>query len=252
MGETAKTPKSPPKTHCLLGTPGALAVEPVCGPRTDPGFQTRFRGHEGLLVALGAFCAVLGSGCHEPLTRTNAVAALDGGADAGSDADAGPDGDAGCSAGYQDNDGDGTCLPDCETAGLACMGHAHCDDGQGAVVCVCDAGYQDNDSNGSCLPSCDAAALDCRPNSHCSDAAGPAQCVCDDGFQDNDGDGACLPSCAGAGETCGGHGTCDDSSGEATCACSSEYAGKHCTDCAIGYQDIRARNNSQCRYRLGC
>jgi hypothetical protein len=40
-----------------------------------------------------------------------------------------------CDAGYQDNDGDGTCLPSC--AATAC-GAAGCDDSTGVAVCACD------------------------------------------------------------------------------------------------------------------
>ncbi len=46
-----------------------------------------------------------------------------------------------CNAGYQDNDGDGTCLPDCATSGLDCGLHGACDDSSGAAVCTCDEGY---------------------------------------------------------------------------------------------------------------
>jgi hypothetical protein len=52
-----------------------------------------------------------------------------------------------CAAGYQDNDGDGTCLPSCSTG--SCGAHSHCDDATGVAVCACDPGYADNGA-GAC------------------------------------------------------------------------------------------------------
>jgi hypothetical protein len=153
-------------------------------------------------VALGRLCGSVVGGCAED---THGVAA-DGGAagEAGSDstgdvgadgyesgyeagedasgdvaveADGWPDGQVDCPAGLQDHDGDGECLPDCQTAGLGCVGHAHCDDGQGWVKCVCDLGYQDKDEDGSCRASCATADLDCGSDSHCDDEGGTASCV---------------------------------------------------------------------------
>jgi hypothetical protein len=45
-----------------------------------------------------------------------------------------------CDAGYQDNDGDGACLPDCATAGLDCGPGQVCSDDSGSAQCV--AGQQ--------------------------------------------------------------------------------------------------------------
>src|SRR5690606_39309137 len=44
-----------------------------------------------------------------------------------------------CAPGYQDNDGDGTCEPDCSLAHLACVRGA-CEDSSGTAVCVCETG----------------------------------------------------------------------------------------------------------------
>ncbi len=57
---------------------------------------------------------------------------------------------AACAAGYQDNDGDGDCLPDCGLLGWACSGHGQCDDTGGVAICLCDAGYTD-DGAGNCI-----------------------------------------------------------------------------------------------------
>ena len=43
----------------------------------------------------------------------------------------------GCEPGQQDNDNDGTCAPDCDTANLGCTGStAACDDSSGTAMCV--------------------------------------------------------------------------------------------------------------------
>ena len=54
--------------------------------------------------------------------------------DDASPADGGDAGDAGseCPAGFQDNDGDGECAPDCGAAGLTCGAMAVCTDGSAA------------------------------------------------------------------------------------------------------------------------
>ncbi|MBN1944974.1 MAG: right-handed parallel beta-helix repeat-containing protein, partial [Bradymonadales bacterium] len=42
-----------------------------------------------------------------------------------------------CADGYQDNDGNGTCLADCATADPFCWDHGECDDSSGEAICVC-------------------------------------------------------------------------------------------------------------------
>jgi hypothetical protein len=54
-----------------------------------------------------------------------------------------------CDAGYQDHDGDGTCRPDCVTAGYTCSDHGVCDDSSGEPLCLCDLGYEP-DGQGGC------------------------------------------------------------------------------------------------------
>ena len=44
-----------------------------------------------------------------------------------------------CAEGFQDNDGDGTCKPDCSLASLGCV-HGACEDSSGTAVCVCETG----------------------------------------------------------------------------------------------------------------
>lgn len=209
----------------------------------------------GLL--LGSLCALLGCACGNDAAMSNGTDAgaadvdpdnaqdahADTLADASFDADdardveAATDADTGCPQGTQDNDLDGSCLPDCETSGLTCAAHAHCDDGEGTVRCVCDDGYQDHDANGSCLADCATAAPSCGANARCEDGGGVAACVCEDGFQDHDHDGSCLPTCATSGTSCSGHGTCSDGTGLATCECDDGYAGDDCGECALGHQD---------------
>ncbi len=54
-----------------------------------------------------------------------------------------------CGWGTQDNDGDGVCLPDCNSAALSCPAHAACTDSSGAATCACVPGYVG--SPGSCV-----------------------------------------------------------------------------------------------------
>lgn len=160
-----------------------------------------------------------------------------------------------CSAGYQDNDDNGTCEAECSAA--TCSGHGTCSDLTGTATCSCDTGYigldcascdtgyQDNDNNGTCEAECSAET--CSGHGTCSDASGMAVCSCDSGytgsdcsgcdagFQDQDNDGTCAPACDV--NTCTGHGACDDSSGTATCTCNQGYTGLDCSECAVGFQD---------------
>ncbi|HKU38973.1 MAG TPA: thrombospondin type 3 repeat-containing protein, partial [Polyangiales bacterium] len=108
-----------------------------------------------------------------------------------------------CPIGTQDNDGNGTCAPDCETAGLGtCSGNGECDDSSGTAACSCNPGY-----------------------------AGPSCSACATGYQDNDADGSCNATCASAGPAgCGAHATCSDASGYAQCTCNAGYTGMFCED----------------------
>ena len=171
-----------------------------------------------------------------------------------------------CVQGYQDKDGNGTCLPDCESAALSCGDNGQCDDASGTAVCAClpgyagegctacAEGYQDNDSNGTCTANCATAALSCGTHGHCDDASGTAACACDEGhtgegcascatgYQDNDGDTVCAPGCTLASADCGDHGDCDDSTGAVVCDCDAGYTGGRCADCASNYQDNDQNN----------
>ncbi len=142
-----------------------------------------------------------------------------------------------CDSGYQDNDHDGSCQPDCGKSALSCGAHSACDDGSGTAQCACDSGYQDNDGNGDCAANCATAGLTCGKHSACDDGSGTAQCACDSGYQDNDGNGDCSPDCASAGLSCPANATCQDGSGTAQCVCNTGYAGGSCDHCDMGYQD---------------
>lgn len=165
-----------------------------------------------------------------------------------------------CNNGYQDNDADTICKPDCQTADLNCNNKGICSDSSGETICVCETGYvgkncercgqnyQDNDSNGICLPKCNIAELNCI-NGDCSDLTGIAKCVCDvgytgnkcdeciSGYQDNDNDGICNPTCEFLFMDCNYHGTCSETTGFAKCTCSIEYTGSNCERCSAKYQD---------------
>jgi hypothetical protein len=109
-----------------------------------------------------------------------------------------------CASGYQDNDGDGTCLPDCATAaagGLVCV--LGCDDTGGTARCICVDGEQDNDGDGTCEPDCDHAGLVCDPAEHrtCVDGSGHAVCACDTLTYD-DGMGTCRVVGDDDGDSC--------------------------------------------------
>src|SRR5690606_8025987 len=93
-----------------------------------------------------------------------------------------------CAEGFQDNDEDGTCEPDCALASLPCV-MGTCDDSSGTAVCACETGYAGS--------QCD---------------------MCADGYQDNDEDGTCAPTCTLADLGCV-RGVCDDASGTAVCVC---------------------------------
>ncbi len=144
-----------------------------------------------------------------------------------------------CYSGYQDNDNDNICLPQCAYSGLDCAAnHAYCDDTTGTPHCVCNGGYQDNDLNNTCTANCTTAALTCTGGT-CDDTTGTAHCTCTDiNYQDNDNNGTCLPTCAKAvteGLNCGTHGACVDTSGTASCVCNEGYTGTGCANCAIGF-----------------
>lgn len=158
-----------------------------------------------------------------------------------------------CAPGFQDRDGNGSCLAACSDE--SCSGRGSCNDQLGSALCDCDvgyagascgrcaSGYQDNDHDGSCALACGDAT--CNGNGECSDDTGATACacdegytggaceLCDDGYQDNDDDGLCAPACAS--DTCDAPHVCADASGAAACVCPEGYAGEDCETCAEGY-----------------
>jgi len=96
-----------------------------------------------------------------------------------------------CTPDSQDNDHNGTCLPDCSVSPCE---SGSCDDTSGTAICLCDDGFQDNDENGTCLPDCKTKA--CGSHSACSDASGEALCDCMPGFA-YDSQGNCVVSAGG-------------------------------------------------------
>lgn len=110
-----------------------------------------------------------------------------------------------CAQGYQDDDGDGVCAPDCQTAAVDCGTHGSCSTADGQAACTCQSGY---------------AGADCT--------------ACADGYQDNDSDGSCQPDCTAAAQSCQ-NGQCDDTSGAAVCVCLPKWDGAQCASCTTGY-----------------
>lgn len=163
-----------------------------------------------------------------------------------------------CAPGFQDEDGDGICKPDCYTAQLPCAPE-DCSDLTGTAVCCeegkpglgcdgCGPGKQDRDGDGICKPRCSTAGLSCGHGT-CTDESGTALCKCEEpydgagcdicanGYQDNDHDGICSPTCAKSGLQCG-HGDCVDYSGTPRCYCGvPSYTGPTCSECSTGFQD---------------
>ncbi|MGI5860885.1 MAG: clostripain-related cysteine peptidase [Myxococcales bacterium] len=163
-----------------------------------------------------------------------------------------------CSAGLQDKDGNGTCLPDC--SGKLC-GPGTCSDQSGTAVCVCPEGwtgaacescaqgYHLDTATGGCVIDMKCTATSCNGRGTCNDATGVVVCACEQaytgancaacaaGFQDKDADGTCLPDCESANLECGANSQCDDASGTAACMCLEGYTGEGCAACAEGYQD---------------
>lgn len=163
-----------------------------------------------------------------------------------------------CALGFQDNDGDGLCLPGCNTADLLCGAWGRCIDESGVATCVCRPGhegpgcadcvegFQDHDGDGLCMPGCGTAAVDCLQGS-CDDSTGLAVCACEPGhagpscercaagYQDHDRDGSCLVACGPLGPVCE-QGVCRDSSGSAGCVCFEGYTGPLCDRCADGFR----------------
>jgi hypothetical protein len=175
-----------------------------------------------------------------------------------------------CVDGYQDNDGDGVCLPDCATArtnGLDCGDNGYCMITDGLAGCQCDTGYAGADC-GSCasgyhpdytLNECVANdectqdgvnSSDCSGNGTCNDVTGIVACECNDGwdgllcdvcasgYHSSGGDCLVNDSCteSGAGSTdCSGNGSCDDSGGAVVCTCDTGWTGASCNACASDY-----------------
>jgi hypothetical protein len=82
----------------------------------------------------------LGQQCEEDADCAGAAQCTPGGKCACLQGYAGSECDS-CAAGYQDNDENGTCLPDCATAGFTCNGHGDCLDGGGTALCECHVGW---------------------------------------------------------------------------------------------------------------
>lgn len=86
---------------------------------------------------------------------------------------------AGCAPGFQDNDLDGSCVPDCATTSLTCDTHGTCSDATGTPACVCDPGFE----GALCETNIDECALfPCLNGGQCVDGVADRTCNCVDGF----------------------------------------------------------------------
>lgn len=159
-----------------------------------------------------------------------------------------------CATGYQDEDGDGVCKPDCSGWGKTCenqgqckidleTGDPYCDCAgfwAGETCTECADGYQDDDGDGQCEPDC--SHVSCGLNAACQVLAGEAVCRCNEHHQDLDGDGDCHPECASDAWHCSEGGTChyypegDLLQGQPFCDCPAESAGgPHCEGCGADF-----------------
>ena len=165
-----------------------------------------------------------------------------------------------CDTGWQDNDGDGTCLPTCEMVGLTCDAPHVCSDAEGIARCACPPGYAGDDctlcargyhdpsGSGECTPTCSTAALECGERQTCNDADGAPECVCVEGYtgigclecapgwQEGAIGGDCRPTCAAITLDCSDRGACVDGDGIPQCACEPGWAGARCETCARGHR----------------
>ena len=112
-----------------------------------------------------------------------------------------------CAFGFQDNDGDGECVPGCRLSGVSCPGRRECSDLSGEAECVCIEGFTGD--------SCD---------------------VCASGYRET-GAGGCLATCAVAELECGAHGACADLDGPPRCVCDVGYGGTGCSECAETHRE---------------
>ncbi len=99
-----------------------------------------------------------------------------------------------CNEGFQDEDKNNTCLPDCKTANLNCSNKGNCIVENGETKCECfDSysgencescviGFQDNDNNGECLPDCETSEINCGNKGKFNDDSGEVKCDCDLGY----------------------------------------------------------------------
>ena len=135
-----------------------------------------------------------------------------------------------CIAGYQDNDLNGSCTPNCATAGLTCSGNGACSDTTGSAACVCNPGF----SGPVCATNInDCLGMPCLNGAACVDVVGGYTCTCVPGFsgancQTN------IDDCVGA--PCVNGGVCVDGINSHTCNCPLGFAGANCEtnidDCA--------------------
>jgi alpha-tubulin suppressor-like RCC1 family protein len=106
-----------------------------------------------------------------------------------------------CDNGYQDNDDNLTCEPNCNTLD-DCGEHAlSCDDSSGIAVCTCDNGYY-ADSMYNCVNPCDNVI--CNNGICVSDGVSAYHCECNNGYHESNGEciAAPLKLCVGNYFTC--------------------------------------------------
>lgn len=177
-----------------------------------------------------------------------------------------------CVSGYQDENGDGECQPDCDTAalqGMNCGDNGDCGVNvfSGLAECECDRGYAGADCAGCasgfhwdytldvCLENDQCVqdgvnSSDCSGNGTCVDNSGVVVCECNVGWTGTACDvcaagyhpsgSSCVinTTCTQDGANsadCNGNGSCDDSSGAPVCICENGWTGTNCDACATDY-----------------
>ncbi|MDX2023407.1 MAG: hypothetical protein SF187_24440 [Deltaproteobacteria bacterium] len=137
-----------------------------------------------------------------------------------------------CTAGFQDNDNNGTCTATCTAlvTMMSCAPPLVCSDATGAAKCACPP-----NSTGASCEQCLTGFKRAADNTcvKCADNTIGEKCdQCRAGFVMT-ADGQCAKSCTAA--ECGTNGVCDTTKPIPACVCKPGYAGTGCSECDAGY-----------------
>ena len=92
-----------------------------------------------------------------------------------------------CDNGYQDNDDNLTCEPDCNLVGNCGANAVSCDDSTGIAVCTCETNYYGNNLY-QCVSPCET--ITCNNGTCIADGVTQSHCECNTGYHDYNGE--CL------------------------------------------------------------